>query len=301
VTRVVVLGGTGFVGRHLSDRFAATAGIQPLFIAHRRRPDWAGPAFVDCPLEDVAALRDHLTGADVVVNLLRPDGSGDRLRDIQRIITILGQHPPSRVIHASSITVHEGVAAPVVTEDTAPAPTSDYAREHVAIERSLASVEGRIVLRLGAVFGAGGVNLVKFAEEARTGSLARLALRRCGYGERRMHLVSVETVVAAIAHLAVAAPDAPGVLLLTDDEDQRNTFGFVQDTLLEAFGRPRLAALPNLPPAVLEAVLRRMGRRDGAVRQRYVTRFPDVLSDVRVDFGAALSRYAHLLAGSSGR
>jgi nucleoside-diphosphate-sugar epimerase len=299
--RVVVLGGTGFVGRHLSDRFAAMSGIQPLFIAHRRRPNWAGPAFIDCGLDDITALRGHLAGADTVINLLRPDGSGDRYREVQRIIGFLPQTPPCRVIHASSITVHEGVAALVVTEDTAPEPTSDYAREHVAIERSLASVEGSIILRLGAVFGAGGENLVKFAEEARTGSLARLALRRCGYGERRMHLVSVETVVAGIAHLAVAAPDAPGLLLLTDDDDERNAFGFVQDTLLEAFGRPRLAALPNLPPAVLEAALRRMGRGDGAVRQRYVTRFPDIFNDVRVDFGAALSRYAYRLAGSSGR
>jgi len=301
VTRVVVLGGTGFVGRHLWDHFAATPGIRPVFIAHRRRPDWAGPVFVDCPLDDVAALRGHFAAADAVVTLLRPDGSGDRLRDMQRIIGILAKIPPRRVIHASSIAVHEGSGASVVTEDTPPEPATDYAREHVAIEESLAAVEDSIVLRLGAVFGDGGVNLVKFAEEARTGSLARLAARRCGYGERRMHLVSVETVVAGIAHLAVAAPDGPGLLLVTDDDDPRNAFGFVQDTLLEAFGRPRLAALPSLPPAVLEAVLLRVGRAGGPVRRRYATLFPEALSAVRVDFGNALSRYARLLAGSSGR
>src|SRR5690606_21486101 len=112
------------------------------------------------------------------------------------------------------------------------------------------------VLRLGAVFGAGGRNVVGFAKEMRHAPGWKLALRRALYGDRRMHLVSVETVADALVRAALApAPLGSQVVLVTEDAAPDNNFAYVQDCLAEAFGRAALKSVPVLPRICLRLAL----------------------------------------------
>ena len=75
-----------------------------------------------------------------------------------------------------------------------------------------------------------------------------------------MHLVSVETVADALRFLAtVGRPLDRNIFLLTDDDCPENNFGWMQDALSEAFGRPRMIMLPHLPPRLLQVFLRLRG------------------------------------------
>jgi hypothetical protein len=155
------------------------------------------------------------------------------------------------------------------------------------------------IFRCGAIFGEGGRNVVAFAREAREAPLAKLALRRLLYGERRMHLVSVrrvaEVLVAAAADARVLRPR--DTFLLTDDDAPENNFAFMQDRLMAAFARPSLAALPVLPPAALAGALRLRGIRHSHPRRRFVDPRLRDLAPPRATFAEDLDRYILQLGG----
>lgn len=299
--RIAVLGGSGFVGRGLAGVLGRTATASPIYVVHRREPDWLHRSGVEvkrCALDDVERLKPVLAEASVVVNLLRPDGSGDRLRALEAIRPLLtGPGAPS-LIHASSIDVYGNARGTSLTERSKPCPASPYASEQLAIERLLQTHPACCVLRLGAIFGDGGRNVASFAPEVARARRPILLARRLLYGARRMHLVSLEAVVAVILHLIGMPPgDRPSHLLVTDDDDERNHFAFVQDRLLEAFGRPSLAQLPQLPHPCLETALRLRARPHRMVRRRFVSCFAPLLAEAaRPDFGDSLAAYARQLA-----
>ena len=123
--KIVVLGGTGFVGRHLAARLAHFPDLDAVFVVHRQRPDWqigAGLSFFDCPLTDTARLNSLLAEASHVINLLRPDGSGERLATLSAIAESLASSSLKRYIHASSIDVYGEADGMVLSEATAPLP-----------------------------------------------------------------------------------------------------------------------------------------------------------------------------------
>lgn len=295
---IVILGGSGFIGHHLAKALALEEEFTPIFVIHRTRPEWFGGLPVEvreCSLADAEGLRQILSSATSVINLLRPDGTGERLRILKAIFPLLEGRS---VIHASSIDVYGEASRRVLTETSQPRPTSPYAQEHLAIENMLLSgpISGTVI-RLGAVFGDGGRNVASFANEAAYGYLPVLLARRLLYGQRRMHLVSVEAVIAAILSLLrLPTEHRPTRLLVTDDQDERNNFAFVQDRLLTAFGRSAFGYLPHLPYPCLEATLRMRGGCALNVRRRFVTEFGSLLAHGEPDFGASLTSYARRLA-----
>jgi nucleoside-diphosphate-sugar epimerase len=294
---IVVLGGTGFVGRYFAAALAKHA-IPARFLVHRAMPQWDVTGTVRLtPVRfgDLAVLRPHFRGASTIVNLIRPDGSGQRLALLRELLPVIAEAGPSRLLHCSSIDVFGEAADAIVTEETAPRPTTPYAREHLAIERLLETFPYTVIVRLGAVFGDGGVNLVSIARETAKAGRLRLGLRRSLSGQRRMHLTSVASVSACLTSLSVAA-SVPPLLLLTEDEDERNRLSFVQDTLLAAAGRQPLGGLPQLPVWGTELLMKLRRRPHLEVRRRYLSGHPEVLQSSKADFGEELTRYAaHLM------
>jgi nucleoside-diphosphate-sugar epimerase len=207
-----------------------------------------------------------------------------------------------RLIHCSSIDVYGSANAAWIDEDVLPEPRTDYAREQLAAEACVhaAPIE-TCVVRLGAVFGAGGRNMVSIAHEARHAPLSKLIARRALYGDRRMHLVSVEKVADVLRFLALSDHwfDRERILV-TDDDASENNFAFVQDELLKSFGRPTLSWVPSLPSQVLSLGLRILGRANTDPTRRISSKKLTALGfHPSVTFRERLERYADC-SGSAG-
>lgn len=303
--RIAVLGGTGFVGRALAECWPEDAPQQPTFLVHRSRPAWLETADVEdgrISLDEPEDVRRALEGYDVLINLLRPDGSGWYPEMLRRLQPSLRKSGIRRCVHASSIDVYAGVEVGLVDEDTPPRPLAAYEMEHLAAEQTLvAAFPETVVLRLGAIFGAGGRNVVSLAEEIRSAPTWKLALRRALYGERRMHLVSVQAVRDALVRAALCGrPLGSRMFLVTDDAAPENNFAYVQDCLAEAFGRSVPRSTPVLPRFCLRLALKARGLPTGGIDRRFSSRHALSLGVTSKHFGERLQSYAHLLASGEG-
>ncbi|TIM23906.1 MAG: hypothetical protein E5Y74_04010 [Mesorhizobium sp.] len=252
--RVVVLGGTGFVGEALARLLANPAFPPSRFIVHRSEPEWLNQAGVNvkkADLEDSAEMLAALSGYDVMID-----------------------------------------------EATLPCALSPYEQEHLIGEAILTgSFAETIVLRLGAIFGCGGRNLVTLAEEMKQAPSWKIALRRALYGERRMHLVSVETVAQALVKLAFDRKiHGSQIVLVTDDSDPNNNFAFVQDRFALAFGREFPKFGPTSPRFFLRFLLRLRGLPAHAIDRRFSAIRATELGLVSEAFTSRLDNYASDLA-----
>lgn len=210
------------------------------------------------------------------------------------LVSSLAQTSIRRYIHCSSIDVYGRTPTSPITEETVPDPRSPYEREHFAAE-ALAGAAGcdACIVRLGAVFGPGGRNVTLFVNEAQSAPMAKLVLRRALYGQRRLHLVSVEKVVDALHFLAQREGQLGCKhLLLTDDDAPENNFEFLQDSLARAFGRPPLAWVPTLPGPGLRLILMLRGAPNIDPMRRFAgERLRSLGFAADVDFRSRLCRY----------
>ncbi|UCI34533.1 NAD-dependent epimerase/dehydratase family protein [Mesorhizobium sp. B4-1-4] len=304
--RVVVLGGTGFVGEAFAKCWNISAVRPSRYLVHRSRPKWLDTSGVernDVNLGDPAQMLSVLRGQDVLINLLRPDGSGWYSGAMESLKSTFRESGIRRCIHASSIDVYAGVKDHLVDEDTRPRPLSPYETEHIAVEAVMRdSFPETIVLRLGAVFGPGGRNLVSLAEEISRAPQWKIVLRRSLYGARRMHLVSVETVARALVQLSLERKRlGPQVVLVTDDHDPNNNFAFVQDRLAVAFRRNVPKIGPTAPRSLLRLLLRARGLPDRNIDRRFSHRKASELGLPSEAFVDRLEEYAQHLADDIGR
>jgi nucleoside-diphosphate-sugar epimerase len=270
---VVVLGGTGFVGRFLAERWPYDHGPPPRFLIHRSCPEWLtrqGRDVRHVDLSDTTSVAEAVDGATTLINLLRPDGTAWLERVVEALIPVITKTSISRLLHTSSIDVYGATPERLVTTDTIPKPITPYECEHARIEQlvSRAALQTSIV-RPGAIFGIGGRNLVSFVPEIRDGPQWKLVARRALYGRRRLHLVSVENVADVLCLLARPGSKLPARLIACDDVHEENHFEFVQATMMRHFGRAPIRFAPRLPPLALRAVLRAKGRNDGRPIRRY--------------------------------
>lgn len=287
------------VGRALAERWPdGERALRLLF--HRSEPaipDRRNVALRRVDLGSVDDLRRALDDAVIVIDLLRPTRDGWRHGVAQRLGDALAGSNVGRVLHVSSIDVYGATTARIVDADTPPEPVSDYAREHLAAERLAESRPvSTTVLRLGAVLGPGSQNLVALAREVAVAPAWRLAARRALSGTRRLHLVSLDTVIEALFAL-MASPGPPRRAVVTDDPAPENNFAYAQDRLISAFRRPDVSHAPVLPRAVLHAALALRGQPPALAYRRFA---PPGLGEVDersvAQFPARLSAYVGQLA-----
>lgn len=298
---ITILGGTGFVGRALIESWPVERRAQLRLIVHRSQPDWiqtSGVAVQRVDLTRRADVEEALKGSGTVINLLRPTGDGWLSETIRAIAPLFAAAGVRRLIHCSSIDVYGNIEDDCVDESTAAAPATPYEVEHIATERILQDLPLQVnILRLGAVFGPGGRNIVAIAKEVSEAPAWKLAARRALYGHRRMHLVSVETVTDVIRSLASAPSFFPMPrLIVTEDAAPENNFSFLQDALIRQFSRPSLVWVPELPKPFLDVVLRSKGKAVALATRRFSS---TGLNRLKIDpthqFASRLQRYLEFL------
>jgi nucleoside-diphosphate-sugar epimerase len=267
VSRILVTGGTGFIGRALcpillrhgfrvsvatrSPRVAETIGgvdVRPI-PGIGPRVDWS------VVLRDVDAIV-HLA-AKVPTGL--SDGTEQHARDDQRVnvggARKLAEDAAAayvrRIVYISTASVHGAHTAPdqAFSEADPPAPADPFARSKYEAEQALAEVAAvggpqLMVLRPPLVYGPevkGDVlALLHRVGKARTIVVSRPA---AGYSDRRS-LLSVENLCSAIVCSLTAAEAEGGTFLVRDGEDLSTAE--IIHTLAEAMMRnPRIVQVPK--------------------------------------------------------
>ncbi|PBJ81651.1 capsular biosynthesis protein [Lysobacteraceae bacterium NML93-0399] len=205
--RVLVLGGSGYVGRHVAGALAK-AGAGPVIVAARRLPTYAlSPGIEALRLDatDERLLGRAMADVDWVVNCV----SGDSTRLHAGAVALAraarrAQRAPG-IVHLSSMAVYgqaEGVVDEHAPLDGRP---GGYAAAKLASERALSELPRRVILRPGCIYGRGSPQWsLRIAELLRSGRIGALGAA----GQGRCNLVHIDDVAAAV----VAAIRTPGAL-----------------------------------------------------------------------------------------
>jgi nucleoside-diphosphate-sugar epimerase len=272
--RVLVTGATGFVARFVIPALTGRAHEVRAAVRSAGTP----------PVPDTVAVGDigpdtdwgaALAGMDAVVHLAarvhQMNDPPDPLRVIEsyRRVNVGGTRTLAqaaaaagvrRMVFVSSIkAVTENSAAGPITGATPPAPTSPYGISKLEAEFALAEVGAAtgletVVLRPPLVYGPG------------VGANFRQLLALChrapplpfGAIRNRRSLVYVGNLADAIVR-CVEHSHAPGHSFVIHDGAALSTPGLIR-ALASALDRP--ARLFNVPPALLEAALTLLGRRE---------------------------------------
>lgn len=273
MSALVITGASSFLSHALlsnlpEDRFSELRLLvheQPVPVAATDRRVIA----VKGNLLDAKTLRPLLTPGATVIHLAYLATSNpevDNLAAVRNLLAACNAAGIKRMIHCSTAVVAGNVSDDVITEDTVCRPSTTYERVKYRIEQEMrGAAAGRheiTILRPTAVFGPRGRNLIKLANDLRAQPAFVNYLKSCLQGSRRMNLVHVDNVVAALAFLiGVPGRMAGEVFIISDDEAPGNNFRDVERCLMAGLGVPDYPNAPAaLPRWLLSAALRAAGR-----------------------------------------
>ena len=258
---VLITGATGALGPAVIRAFRADRWRIRTLSRTPPAPRTAAAAHqhVAADIEDVAALRRAMTGADAVVHmaaLLHVFDRQSSLSNEYRRVNVQGTSAVMaaardasvpQVVALSSIAVY-GTQARTADEVTVPAPDTPYGVTKLAAEEEALRAVGAdgtplaVVLRLAAVYGPS----VKGNYERLVRALARRRFVQVGTGDNARTLVFEDDAAQAIL-LAASRPDAKrGTFNVTDG--QIHTVRQIIAAISEALGRrpPRLSVPEGL-------------------------------------------------------
>ncbi len=270
--RVLVLGGSGYIGSRLCTLLAATGWASPVSASSRRLVRGVESLRVDTT--DATSLAEALQGVDAVVNCVAGNARAIA-RGAEVLAAACSQSGCKRIVHLSSMSVY-GHLEGVVREGAPVDPTLGwYAKAKCDAETSIAAYAASggtaVVLRPGCVTGPG--------SELWVGRIGRfLRARRLGdlgvAGDGWSNLVHIDDVCAAI----IASLRLPhGVLrtynLSAPDSPRWNDYFCDFGVAIGATPVPRLSArqlkldafLAAAPLKVLQMMLRKAGLPADAV------------------------------------
>jgi nucleoside-diphosphate-sugar epimerase len=188
--RVLVLGGNGFVGRHVVRSLTASGWATPISGSRRAVAGRGGEA-IALDARDEAAVASGLQGVDAVVNCVAGDAEGivQNARALFQAAAKTGAH----VVHLSSMAVYGDATGPVDEDAPLLGNVSDYAAAKVRAE---ALAGGRAtIFRPGCIYGSDSpqwtLRIARLLLERRIGDLAAA-------GDGCSNLVHVQDVAAAV-------------------------------------------------------------------------------------------------------
>jgi len=268
---IAVTGATGFIGRHLVDLLVAR-GDAAIRVLVRDSVAIARTGFreevMEGDMRNPAAFARILEEGCTWVNMAQLDlpSESDQIAVMATLMEVCRKKGVKRLVHCSTAVVVGRNTASVITETTPCQPSDRYEATKLAIERVLQQKCGEslevAILRPTAVFGPQGRNLIKLANDLRGRPAFVNYLKSCLQGSRRMNLVHVDNVVAALAFLIDAPESVAGeVFIISDDESPHNNFRDVERCLMAGLGVPDYPVAPAaLPQWLLSAALRAAGR-----------------------------------------
>ncbi len=268
---VCVLGGSGFVGRHLLEALTEQDSVNVKILSKTKSWPLSLPNQFQVVIGDLMipkTLIDFFVPGSTTINLVysNTESGNTNIIAIKNLINACKSGGVKRLIHCSTADVAGCVREDVITEETVCAPKTEYEMTKLKIETIL--TEGlkdfcdMAIVRPTTVFGEGGKNLLKMAYDlvgkCRLSNLLKTTL----FASRRLNLVNVENVVAAILFLAFYPARIPGsCYIVSDDDAAENNYYDVARMLSYHLGLPSINKF-KIPfqQSILSAVLRLLGR-----------------------------------------
>lgn len=273
---IAIIGASGYIGRHLVARLRCLSGIQVRALCRSRQQglDILGSGdnleIIEGSLACPQSLRNLLESGCTVINLayLWNRGEAENLTLIFNLTSACKDKNVKRFIHCSTAAVAGRSSENFITECTPCRPITEYGITKLKIESAIsAAAYGNFevsILRPTAVFGPDGEPLKKLANDLVGRNRLLNYLKSCLFGNRRMNLVHVANVVAAISFLISRQENIDGeVFIVSDDDAIANNFAEVERTLMRLLSCPDYV-LPRilLPQWVLGLLLRLLGRNN---------------------------------------
>lgn len=268
---IAITGASGFIGRRLLQCLNDQVGVTCRVLVRKKSSHIVrnfNTEVVEGDMQDPTTFERLVSEGCIWINLaqLEVPAERDETSLMTELVAICRKKRVKRVVHCSTAVVVGRTPVDVVNELTACHPGNPYEARKLAVEgvllRSGADALEITVLRPTAVFGPGGRNLIKLAGDLQKRSALVNYLKSCMLGHRRMNLVCVDNVVAALVYLANTKADVAGeIFIISDDEYPANNYRDVEHALMSGLSIPTYPISPvAMPPWTLSFALRVIGR-----------------------------------------
>jgi len=245
-SKICIIGGTGFIGRHLISELQNEAyhNVRILTRDERISTSQHSPfQITQGDLLDPDSLNRFIAHDSTVINLAYLSGSSLNLnlKATENIIDACLKKGVTRLIHSSTAVVAGCIKDNVINENTACIPVTSYEKFKLEIENILIKrLNGKselIILRPTAVFGRHGKNLIKVASDLVSMPALITSLKTALFYKRRLNLVCVENVVSAILFLIQINDRMDGErFIISDDDEKENNYFDIINLLANHFG-----------------------------------------------------------------
>lgn len=305
---VAITGASGYIGRHLVAELIRLGSYEIRVLSRGNGPrknDVGGLGrltVIEGDLNDPNALQQLILPGSTAVNLayLWEAGEAANMQITAQLIRACERAGEVRLVHCSTAAVSGRVCQELITERTQCRPVTEYGITKLKIEQSIAEgAQGRFdaaILRPTSVFGIDGEPLRKLAGDLLHGNYWKNYAKSCLFGERRMNLVHVANVVAALLFLIDRTEPFGGeTFIVSDDDYPNNNFSSVERVLIQIFGlRPYPLPKLRVPLSILSGLLKILGRNNVNPRATYdPSRLLSLGFQRPVDFDRGLIEYAN--------
>lgn len=273
---VAITGASGYIGKHLVAQLRQRGDVRIKVLSRfkSRSPGafdfGANVEVVEGDLHLPESLHSFLEPDCTVVHLAYLQGGGET-ENLGATANLLQECRISgirRLIHCSTAAVVGRVPDNLITEDTTCNPVSEYGITKLKIENAVleagAGFFDVVVLRPTSVVGPEGGSLRKLAADLIARKNIRNYLKACLFGKRRMNLVHVDNVVAAIVYTIEHQENFAGAkYIVSEDDNAKNNFFDVEKFLMRELGVGEYGVPPvQLPLELLSFILQALGRNN---------------------------------------
>jgi nucleoside-diphosphate-sugar epimerase len=253
MTSLGIIGGTGFIGKHFCRKLEGELRYTVRILTRHTQLSSKWPAntkpFIG-DLLDIESLKNFIRLNSIVINLsyLSDKSDEDNIQAAKNIAEACSEKRISRLVHCSTAMVVGRTKEPIVDENTICFPLTSYEKTKLEIENILIDrLRGKtevLIVRPTAVFGPEGKNLIKMAKNLTTKAPLITSLKTSLYFKRRMNLVCVENVVAAIIFLTQIQHCLNGEhFIVSDDDVEENNYYDIINSLTRHIGLKPVKAI----------------------------------------------------------
>lgn len=243
---IAITGGTGFVGINLINSLIRQNEDYQIRVLSRRTEHklFNNPSIkvISGDLFDLSSLDEFLMPGCTVINLayssvLLEDGNKKMAENLAKKCQEL---EVSQLIHCSTVSVYGFHFRSILDEETQCRPSSAYGMEKLQVEDIFRNVSinhfNFINLRASEIYGYSGKALQKLINDLSKNSRIVNGIKKCFLSRRKMNLVSIHYVVAAIIFL-VKKPLTSGYenYVLAQDQESNN-YSYIESKIVEFLG-----------------------------------------------------------------